>query len=76
VAIDIGREYIDTAFMRDLPKTKDMPYEDTDVIVSAVDLAATHGKDIAERYGVRGNIIRNLSDESIRIFGAIGSQWH
>jgi hypothetical protein len=29
-----------------------------------------------ERDGVHGNIIRNLSDESIRIFGAIGSQWH
>lgn len=25
---------------------------------------------------VCGDIIRNLSDESIRIFGAIGSQWH
>lgn len=76
VAIDIGREYIGAEFMRDLPKSEDMPHEDSDVIVSAVDLAAAHGKDIAERYGVRGDIIRNLSDESIRIFGAIGSQWH
>jgi superfamily II DNA helicase RecQ len=76
VAIEMGREYIGAEFMRGLPMTEDMPHEDTDVIVSAVDLAAAHGKDIAERYGVRGDIIRNLSDESIRIFGAIGSQWH
>jgi hypothetical protein len=76
VAIEIGREYIGTEFIRDLPTTEDMPYEETDVVVSTVDLAAAHGKDIAERYGVRSDIIRNLSDESIRIFGAIGSQWH
>jgi len=73
VAIDIGRKYIGAEFMRDLPKTEDMPYEDTDVIVSAVDLAATYGKDIAEYYGVRSDIIRNLSNESIRIFRAIRS---
>jgi len=72
----MGREYIGAEFMRDLPKTEDMPHEDSDVIVSVVDLAAAHGKDIAERYGVRGDIIRNLSDESIRIFGAISTQWH
>ncbi|KAI1097152.1 hypothetical protein F4804DRAFT_194226 [Jackrogersella minutella] len=62
--------------MRSLPISEDMADEETDVVASAVDLAAAHGKDIAERYGVRGDIIRNLSDESIRIFGAIGSQWH
>jgi len=76
VAIDMGREYIGAEFMRDLPKTDEMPHEDSDVVVSAVDLAAAHGKEIAERYGVRSDIIRNLSDESIRIFGAIGLQWH
>lgn len=76
VVIEMGREYIGAEFMRGQPVTEDMPHEDTDVVVSAVDLAAAHGKDIAERYGVRGDIIRNLSDESIRIFGAIGSQWH
>jgi hypothetical protein len=62
----MGREYIGAEFMRDPPIAEDMPHEDTDVIVSAVDLAAAHGKDIAERYGVRDDIIRNLSDESIR----------
>ena len=72
----MGREYISAKFMRDLPTTEDMPHEVTDVIVSAVNLAAAHRKDIAERYEVQGDIIRNLSDESIRIFGAIGSQWH
>ncbi len=70
----MGREYIGAEFMRDLPVTEDMLYKDTNVIVSVIDLAATHGKDIAERYKVRSDIIRNLSDESIRIFGAIGSQ--
>ena len=53
-----------------------MPHEDTDVVMSVVDLAAAYRKDITEWYGVRGDIIRNLSDESIRIFRAIGSQWH
>ena len=53
----MGREYISAKFMRDLPVTKDMLHEDTNVIVSAVDLAAAHGKDIAERYSVRGDII-------------------
>jgi hypothetical protein len=76
IAIEMGREYIGAEFMRDMPTTEEMPHEDSDVVVSAVDLAAAHGKDIAERYGVRGDIIENLSDESIRIFGAIGSQWH
>lgn len=65
MAIKIGREYISVEFLRDLPTTKDMPYKDTDVVVSAVDLAAAYGKDIAERYSVRGDIIQNLSDESI-----------
>ncbi len=72
----MGREYIGAEFMRDLPVTEDILYKDTNVIVSAVDLTAAYEKDIAERYKVRGNIIWNLSDESIRIFGAIGSQWY
>jgi hypothetical protein len=72
MAINMGREYISTKFIRDLPKTKDMPYKDTNIIVSAINLAAAYGKDIAEWYRVRSNIIRNLSNESIWIFGAIG----
>ncbi|KAH7383391.1 hypothetical protein BKA64DRAFT_646579 [Cadophora sp. MPI-SDFR-AT-0126] len=72
----MGCEYIGAEFIRDLPTTEDMPHEETDVVMSAVDLAAAYGKDIAEWYGVRGDIIRNLSDESIRIFGAISSQWY
>jgi hypothetical protein len=74
VAIEIGRKYIGAEFMRDLPTTENMPHENTEVTVSAVNLAAAHGKEIAKQYGVRGDIIRNLSNESIRIFGAIGSQ--
>lgn len=73
IAIKIGCEYIGAEFIRDMPTTEEMPHEDSDVVVSAVDLAAAHGKDIAERYGVRRDIIDNLSDESIRIFGAIRS---
>ncbi|KFY52802.1 hypothetical protein V496_08158 [Pseudogymnoascus sp. VKM F-4515 (FW-2607)] len=76
VAIDIGCEYIGAEFMREIPITEEMLHEDMDVVVSAVDLVAAHRKEIAERYRVRGDIIRNLSDESIRIFGAIGTQWH
>jgi hypothetical protein len=29
-------------FMRDMPTTEEMPHEDSDVVVSAVDLAAAH----------------------------------
>lgn len=76
VAIEIGREYIGAEFIRDLPTTEDMPHKETNVVVGAMDLVAAYRKDITERYSVRGNIIRNLSDESIRIFRAIGSQWH
>lgn len=76
VAIKIGREYIGAKFIRDLPTTKDMLHKDTNVVVSAVDLAAAYRKNIVERYGVCSDIIHNLSDKSIRIFGAIGTQWH
>ncbi|OBT81699.1 hypothetical protein VE02_09774 [Pseudogymnoascus sp. 03VT05] len=51
VAIDIGCEYIRAEFMREIPITEEMLHEDMDVVVSAVDLAAAHGKEIAERYG-------------------------
>jgi hypothetical protein len=56
VAIKIGREYISTEFIRDLPTTKEMPHKNTNVI-SAVDLATVHKKDITEQYRVRNNII-------------------
>jgi len=76
IVIEMGREYIGAEFIQGQPVTEDRPHEDIDAITNAVDLATAHGKDIAERYSIRGDIIRNLSDESIRIFGAIGSQWH
>ena len=57
VVVDMGREYIGAEFMREIPTTEEMPHEDSDVVVSAVDLAAAHGKDIAEQYGVRGDIV-------------------
>ncbi len=43
---------------------------------NAIDLAAAHTKDIAQRYGVRGDIIKNLTDESLYVFGSICSRWH
>jgi hypothetical protein len=52
-----------------------MLYKDTNVI-SAVDFAAVYKKDIAKQYKIYGNIIQNLSNKSIRIFRAIGTQWH
>lgn len=76
MAINIGCEYIRAKFTRDIPTTEEMLYKDSNVVVSVVDLAAAYRKEIAERYRVRGDIIRNLSDESIRIFGAIRAQWH
>ena len=74
MAIEMGHEYIGTEFMRDLPMTEDMPHEDTNVIMSAINLATAYGKEIAEWYGICRDIIQNLSNESIWIFGAIGSQ--
>jgi hypothetical protein len=44
VAIDIGRKYIGAEFMRDLPRTEDMPHEDSNIIISEVNLAAAHGR--------------------------------
>lgn len=76
VAIDIGCEYIRVEFIRDIPTTEEMPHEDSDVVVSAVDLAAAHRKEIVEQYGVYRDIIQNLSNESIQIFRAIRTQWH
>ena len=50
-----------------------MPHKDTNVVVSAIDLAVAHRKEIIEQYRVRGDIIRNLSDKSIWIFRAIST---
>lgn len=69
----MGREYISAEFIRGQPVTEDIPHKDTNIVISIVDLAAAYGKDITERYGVRSNIIQNLSNESIWIFGAISS---
>jgi hypothetical protein len=50
-----------------------MLHKDTNVI-SAIDFAAVYKKDITEQYKIHGDIIWNLSDKSIRIFRAIGTQ--
>ena len=77
IVICMGREYIGAEFMRDEAVGDQMPFEDSDVVVeSAVDLAAAHTGAMAQRYGVLGDIIWNLSDESIRMFASIAEQWH
>ena len=43
---------------------------------NAIDLAAAHTKELSQRYGVRGDIIKSLTDESLQIFGSICSRWH
>lgn len=43
---------------------------------NALDLAAAHTQAQAQRYGVRADIIRNLTDESLQVFGTICSKWH
>ena len=53
-----------------------MPYKDTNIIVSIVDLIVAYRKDIIEQYRVYSNIIQNLSNKSIQIFRAISSQWY
>ena len=45
-------------------------------IDNAIDLAAAHTQAQAQRYGVRADIIRNLTDESLQVFGSICSRWH
>jgi hypothetical protein len=35
------------------------------VLDSAIDLAAAHTREMAQRYRVRGHIITNLTDESL-----------
>jgi hypothetical protein len=52
-----------------------MLHKDTNV-VSVMDLTTMYKKDITKQYKVYNNIIWNLSDKSIRIFRAIGTQWH
>jgi head-tail adaptor len=73
VIIEIGQEYIGAEFIRGQPVIEDMPYKDTNIVVSTVDLTVAYRKDIIEQYRVHSNIIQNLSDKSIQIFGAISS---
>jgi superfamily II DNA or RNA helicase len=86
VAVEMGREYVGGDFMRDqrggdaggdemLPEGVDVIPE-AGALDNAIDLAAAHTKEIAQRYGVRGDIIKNLTDESLQVFGSICSRWH
>jgi hypothetical protein len=82
VAVEMGREYVGTAFMLHQPGGDEMLEEGDDVIEgtaaidNAVDLAAAHTQAQAQRYGVRADIIRNLTYESLQVFGSICSRWH
>jgi superfamily II DNA or RNA helicase len=82
VAVEMGREYVGTDFMVHQPGGNEMLPEGEDVIEgpasldNAVDLAAAHTQAQAQRYGVRADIIRNLTDESLQVFGSICSRWH
>jgi superfamily II DNA helicase RecQ len=76
IYIDLTREYVGKNVLQYFAEIEDMAFEGDDVIVSAMDLAAAHGPEIAVRYGTRGDIIRNLSDESIRIFGSVCTKFH
>ena len=82
VAVEMGREYVGTDFMLHQPGGNEMLPEGEDVIEgpasldNAVDLAAAHTQAQAQRYGVRADIIRNLTDESLQVFGSICSRWH
>jgi hypothetical protein len=77
---EMGREYVGTDFMLHQPGGDEMLPEGDDVIAgateNALDLAAAHTQAQAQRYGVRADIIRNLTDESLQVFGAICSKWH
>jgi hypothetical protein len=81
-AVEMGREYVGTDFMLHQPGGDEMLPEGEDVIEgpaaldNAVDLAAAHTQAQAQRYGVRADIIRNLTDESLQVFGSICSRWH
>lgn len=80
VAVEMGREYVGTDFMLHQPGGDEMLPEGDDVIAgatdNALDLAAAHTQAQAQRYGVRADIIRNLTDESLQVFGTICSKWH
>lgn len=80
VAVEMGREYVGTDFMLHQPGSDEMLPEGDDVIAgatdNALDLAAAHTQAQAQRYGVRADIIRNLTDESLQVFGTICSKWH
>ena len=76
VAIAIGREYVGPGFMRDMPAGEEGAEEGTDVVETAFNLQSGHGGAIAERYGVRSDIIKHLSDESIGAFQPLSAKWH
>ena len=80
VVISIGRKYIGPGFMRELKVHDQMEDEDTDVIESQVEtvfnLQSAHQGGAAMRYGVRGDIVRSLTEESLLVFGELSDKWH
>ena len=80
MAVEMEREYVGTNFMLHQPGSDEMLPEGDDAIASAtenaLDLAAAHMQAQAQRYGMRADIIWNLTDESLQVFGSIYSRWH
>ena len=80
VAISIGRKYIGPGFMRELKISDAMEEEGTDVIgeqiETAFNLQSAHQGSAAMRYGVRGDIIHSLTEESLLVFGELSDKLH
>ncbi|KAL5346551.1 hypothetical protein ACLOAV_008822 [Pseudogymnoascus australis] len=79
VAISIGRKYIGPGFMRELKIDDAMEEEGTDVVgqdKTVFNLQSAHQGAAAMRYGVRGDIIHSLTEESLLVFGELSDKWH
>ena len=78
--ISIGRKYIGPGFMRELKVNDQMEDEGTDVLDDQVEtvfnLQSAHQGGAALRYGVRGDIVHSLSEESLLVFGELSDKWH
>jgi hypothetical protein len=50
-----------------------MLYKNINIIINIIDLTITYKKNIVKYYKIRSDIIQNLNNENIRIFGVIRS---
>lgn len=75
--ISIGK-HIGIEFMRELKLNYQIEDEGTDILESQVETvfslqSAPQGGQL--RYGVRGDIVHNLSEESLLVFGELSNKW-